>query len=146
MTFPNFIKETGYKNPTDPQAMPFNKQFNGEAYFDWLGKRPDLLHSFHQFMTTQRVGHPQWLDFYPIDKELVPGFNSSDPDAVFLVDVGGSVGHEIQAVKKRFPDIPGRMVLQDRPATIERVKPENGMEVMAHDFFTEQPIKGESLH
>ncbi|KAK3934823.1 O-methyltransferase [Diplogelasinospora grovesii] len=122
--------------------MPFNKQFNGEAYFDWLGRQPELLHSFHQFMTTQRIGHPQWLDFYPIDKELVPGFDSSDPNAVFMVDVGGSVGHEIQAVKKRFPNIPGRFVLQDRPATIAGVVPENGMEAMAHDFFSPQPLKG----
>lgn len=93
-------------------------------------------------MTTQRVGHVQWLDFYPIEEQLLSGFDSSDPKSVLLVDVGGSVGHEIQAVKKRYPSIPGRMVLQDRPATIERVKAENGMEVMAHDFFTEQPIKG----
>ncbi|PKX97732.1 S-adenosyl-L-methionine-dependent methyltransferase [Aspergillus novofumigatus IBT 16806] len=141
--FPKHIKETQYKNPVDPAAIPFNKQFNGEAYFDWLGRHPALLHSFHQFMTTQRVGHVQWLDFYPIEEQLLPGFDySDDPNAVLLVDVGGSVGHEIQAVKKRYPKIPGRMVLQDRPATIERVKPENGMEVMAHDFFTEQPIKG----
>ncbi|KAH1519638.1 hypothetical protein KXW39_007870 [Aspergillus fumigatus] len=140
--FPKYIKETQYKNPVDPAAMPFNKQFNGEAYFDWLGRHPDLLHSFHQFMTTQRVGHVQWLDFYPIEEQLLSGFDSSDPKSVLLVDVGGSVGHEIQAVKKRYPSIPGRMVLQDRPATIERVKAENGMEVMAHDFFTEQPIKG----
>lgn len=142
MTFPKFLKDTNYKNPTDANEMPFNKQFKGEAYFDWLGKQPELLHSFHLFMTTQRVGHPQWLDFYPIEQELVPGFDTNNPDAVFLVDVGGSVGHEIQALKKRYPNIPGRMILQDRPATIERVVPENGMEAMAHDFFTPQPIKG----
>ncbi|KAF2464000.1 S-adenosyl-L-methionine-dependent methyltransferase [Lindgomyces ingoldianus] len=142
MTFPKFLKETGYQNPTDPNEMPFNKQFNGEAYFDWLGKQPELLHSFHQFMTTQRVGHPQWLDFYPIEQELVPGFDASDPDAVFLVDVGGSVGHEIQAVKKRYPNIPGRLIVEDLKATIDRVVPENGMEAIAHDFFTPQPIRG----
>lgn len=50
--------------------------------------------------------------------------------------------HQIQAVKERYPNIPDRMVLQDRPATIARVTPENGMEVMAHEFFTEQPVKG----
>nr|WPM83325.1 ProsF [Phaeosphaeria sp.] len=142
MTFPKFLKETGYQNPTDPNAMPFNKQFNGEAYFDWLGKQPELLHSFHQFMTTQRVGHPQWLDFYPLEQELIPGFDTSDPNAAFLVDVGGSVGHEIKAVKKRYPNVPGRLIVEDLKATIERVNLDSGMEAIAHDFFTPQPIKG----
>ncbi|KID81333.1 O-methyltransferase, family 2 [Metarhizium guizhouense ARSEF 977] len=142
MTFPKFIKETGYVNPVDPNEMPFNKQFNGESYFDWLGRQPELLHSFHQFMTTQRIGHPQWLDFYPIESELAPGFDDIDPQAVFFVDVGGSVGHEIQALRKKYPNIRGRMILQDRPASIARVAPESGIEAMAHDFFTPQPIKG----
>ncbi|PYH81301.1 S-adenosyl-L-methionine-dependent methyltransferase [Aspergillus uvarum CBS 121591] len=142
MTIPKFLKETKYQNPTDPAAMPFNKQFDGVKYFDWLATQPDLLHSFHLFMTTQRVGHVQWLDFYPLEQELVPEFDKQDPNAVLLVDVGGSVGHELKAVKQRYSNIPGRMVLQDRPATIERVELVDGMEAMAHDFFTEQPIKG----
>ncbi|RYP65821.1 hypothetical protein DL771_008122 [Monosporascus sp. 5C6A] len=140
-SLPECLRATGYRNPTDPAKMWFGRLFDGEHYFDWLGKRPELLHSFHQFMSTQRDGHAQWLDFYPIKQELLPGFDAEDPDAVFMVDVGGSVGHEIQAVKRRYPDIPGRMVLQDVPATIARVVLENGMEAMSHDFFTPNPIK-----
>lgn len=142
MTFPKFIRETKYQNPTVAEEMPFNKQFGGEKYFDWLAKQPALLEPFHKFMMTQREGHVQWLDFYPIEQELVQGFDDKDPNAVLLVDVGGSVGHEIQAVKKKYPLIPGRMILQDRPASVARAVQITGMEAMAHDFFTEQPIKG----
>ncbi|PKY07885.1 S-adenosyl-L-methionine-dependent methyltransferase [Aspergillus campestris IBT 28561] len=141
-SLPQCLRATDYRNPTDPAQMWFGRQFNGEPYFDWLGKRPELLHSFHQFMSTQRDGHAHWLEFYPIQQQLLPGFDAGDPNAVFMVDVGGSVGHEIQEVKRRYPDIPGRMVLQDVPATIARVIPENGMEAMAHDFFTPNSIKG----
>lgn len=144
MTFPKYLQETAYQNPKDNEDMPFNKKFNanGEHYFDWLGRQPKLLHSFHQFMTTQRLGHPQWLDFYPLE-QLFSAVDKSDKNAVLFVDVGGSVGHECRAVHARYPNHPGRLILQDKPATIDRVTPE-GFEAMKHDFFTEQPIKGRS--
>jgi len=142
MTFPKYLQETGYQNPTDHEAMPFNRQFTdkGEHYFDWLGRQPKLLHSFHQFMMTQRQGHPQWLEFYPLE-QLFGAVDPQDKDAVLLVDVGGSVGHECHAVATKYPKHPGRIVLEDKPATIDRVSPV-GFEAIKHDFFTEQPIKG----
>lgn len=143
MTFSKYIQETKYQNPIVADEMPFNKQFGGEKYFDWLAKQPALLKPFHKFMMTQREGHPQWLDFYPLEQELVSGFDAKDHNAVLLVDVGGSVGHEIQAVKKKYLQVPGRMILQDRQASIARAVPVTGMETMAHDFFTPQPIKGQ---
>lgn len=60
-----------------------------------------------------------------------------------LLDVGSSVGNEIQAVKKWYLNIPGRLIVQDLKATIDRVIPENGMEAIAYDFFIPQHIKGE---
>ena len=93
-------------------------------------------------MTVQRRDRANWLDFYPLD-QLAYGFSEAE-DAVLLVDVGGGRGHEIQEIKTRYPALPGRMILQDLQGTIGQVRPEPGMvEVMAHDFFTPQPICGE---
>lgn len=73
------------------------------------------------------------------------------PDAALVVDVGGGFGHELEMMRKECPDIPAeRMVLQDRPNVIEEITrldpPESrGVRKMAHDFFAEQPVKGNCL-
>lgn len=59
-----------------------------------------------------------------------------------LVDVGGARGHEVEAIKKKYPNLIGRFLLQDMPDTIEQALPLPGMEACVHDFFSEQPIKG----
>lgn len=60
------------------------------------------------------------------------------------VDVGGGQGHDLAEFRARFPDVEGRLVLQDQASTLDRaggIVPTD-VEVMAHDFFTEQPVKG----
>ena len=59
-----------------------------------------------------------------------------------FVDVGGGYGHEAAALKKHYPNLPGRFVVQDLPQIVSEIKLEDGVEAMAHDFFTPQPQKG----
>ena len=59
-----------------------------------------------------------------------------------LVDVGGGYGHEIQEIKKKYPDLPGRMILQDLPETINQITAPLNTEAMAYNFFTPQLIRG----
>lgn len=49
----------------------------------------------------------------------------------------------MQELRQNHPEIQGRMVVQDRQQTIDSMasKPE-GIEIMVHDIFTEQPVKG----
>jgi O-methyltransferase domain len=66
---------------------------------------------------------------------------------VELVDVGGGHGACLKQILIAYPDLDAKKcVLQDRPDVIEMAKasgamPE-GLVLMAHDFRTEQPIKG----
>ena len=84
-------------------------------------------------------------DFYPVETSLVKGAGT-DADAVLLVDVGGSLGHDIVEFHRKHPKVPGRLVLQDLPEVIEQIQePLVGIEPMAHNFFKEQPIKGQSI-
>lgn len=92
-------------------------------------------------MTGQRRGRANWLDFFPFEERVARGFKGGD-DAVMLVDVGGARGHEIEAIKKRHPDLPGRFVLQELADTVNQALPVPGMEATVHDFLTAQPIKG----
>lgn len=143
---PRYLATTGYKNPKDPQHLPFNLAFGPELFFEWLPKHPEVLGSFQQWMTAQREGHTPWLDFYPFRQQVVEGFKHEDPGAVLLVDMGGGMGHEIEEIRRKFPSLPGRLVLQDLPSTIEKVESSDVMEAMVHDFFTPQPIKGTTYH
>ena len=44
--------------------------------------------------------------------------------------------------KAKYPDVPGRVVLQDRQENIEKAIQTPGVENMTYDFFTPQPVKG----
>ena len=83
-----------------------------------------------------------------MEQQLGQGFHNEDNQAVMLIDIGGSHGKEIRELKRRYPNLPGRMILQDLEGTINQVisgmDGYEGMEAMAYDFFTEQPIKGQS--
>lgn len=80
--------------------------------------------------------------FYPVMERLVEGAGIEDQD-VLLVDMGGSIGHDLSEFRRKWPDAPGRLVLQDLPQVIQGAKGlHSSIEPMAHDFFREQPIKG----
>ena len=144
MALPGFLQKTGYQNPNDPKHCPFQDAFHTEDdLFEWFPKHPEELNDFNLWMTGQREGRANWLDYYPLREKLLDGFRKGD-SLVMFVDVGGARGHEVEAIKKRFPDLPGKFILQDLPETIKQALPVPEMQVMAHDFFTEQPVKGES--
>ena len=143
MALPAFLAKTNYQNPADPKNCAFQQAFHTQdSLFEWFPKHPEYLNNFNLWMTGQRDGRPYWLDFFPFEERVAKGFKDSN-GAVLLVDVGGARGHEVEAIKKKYPTVPGRVLLQDLPDTVAQALNVPGMEVSAHDFFTEQPIKGQ---
>lgn len=92
-------------------------------------------------MSTWGEGNSLIQDLYPIAGDLAKGYDS---ETAFWVDVGGGYGQKTVALKKAFPDLPGRFVVQDLPGTVVNAPPHDGIEYIGHDFFTEQTIKGKS--
>lgn len=87
------------------------------------------------------------VGFYPVPT-LTEGTNITKDD-VLLVDMGGSMGHDLSEFRRKWPQIPGRAVLQDLPEVVKQANSMNlpsSIETMSHDFFTEQPIKGMSIY
>ena len=84
--------------------------------------------------------------FYPIDNNLANDAKNVE-GAVFLVDIGGGKGHDLQELHRKYPKLPGKLVLQDLKSVIDEAK-SSGLNqeivTMEHDFFTPQPIKGNS--
>ncbi|PCG88066.1 O-methyltransferase, family 2 [Penicillium occitanis (nom. inval.)] len=120
-----------------PSPCAFNAK--GLGLLDILMARPDNARGFGTLMNTWGEGNSLIQDMYPIRESLVVGF---DPESVMFVDVGGGYGQKAIALKRAIPDLPGQVIVQDLPGTIDNAPKAAGIEYQAHDFFTEQPVKG----
>ena len=93
-------------------------------------------------MRISRLGRgDEWFEFYPVEEKL-RNDRTRQADAL-LVDIGGGLSHDLMAFKARYPDLQGRLILQDLPAAIDDIKDlAPGIEAMKYDFFTPQPVEG----
>lgn len=111
--------------------------------------QPDVARNFGTFMTGHFGGRRiDWSDWFPQKEEIIDRFDSSRSSILF-VDVGGGSGREVDGLRKRFPDVNGRFVLQDLPRTIDEVGSvlplDDRIELVKHDFFQPQPLEGNLL-
>ncbi|KAF2968701.1 hypothetical protein GQX73_g4910 [Xylaria multiplex] len=143
---PQFLRDTGYSNITDKANYPwYLGHQTDKQFFEWIEDRPNVLRHFMVWMRSQRDGLPIFLDAIDFKEEFAShGVNENT--AVF-VDIGGSFGHQCVRLRKRHPDLIGRVILQDREEVIQQAKTRpipgfEGIIPQAHDFFTSQPIKG----
>jgi demethylsterigmatocystin 6-O-methyltransferase len=86
-------------------------------------------------MLAQRSSTPNCFNFYPIEEQC----KDWTADRLVFVDVGGGLGQQCAEFKKKFPNIRGRVILQDLPAVIEETSSHGlseGVEAMDHDFYT----------
>lgn len=103
-------------------------------------------------MTASQGNRKSWLDWFPVKEQYFPhksnGAYEGKQDMVFMVDVAGGRGHHLDEFAKRFPDAPGRLILEDLPAVIDDDAKELDprIEKMKIDMFERQPVEGESLH
>ncbi|KAL5359718.1 S-adenosyl-L-methionine-dependent methyltransferase [Aspergillus floccosus] len=129
---PEFLKKTDYRNPTNPGNSAFHLGHKTEKHVFQCAQEDALFaKQFGNHMGVYRQGRPSWMDqgFYPVMERLVEGADIKDQD-VLLVDMGGSIGHDLSEFREKWPDAPGAKGLH------------RSIEPMAHDFLTEQPIKG----
>ncbi|CAF9930697.1 hypothetical protein IMSHALPRED_008255 [Imshaugia aleurites] len=144
---PEHLSKTQYKNPDNPIDGAFQLGHGTKNhFFEWVSQRPERLSQFQHHMAGYRTGRPSWMDpnFYPVEQNLVEGAKTED-DAVFLVDVGGGKGHDLQELHRKHPTLPGKLVLQELKDVIEEASASGlGEKIvpMEHDFFTKQPVLG----
>ena len=138
-TLPAFLKKTNYKNPDDSMHTVFQDAWNDPRHvFSWFSDHPDKLAHFNKYMALRRDVKQSWLGLYPVAEKTADW----DPERPVFVDVGGSIGHQCAHFKQAFPDIPGRVILQDLEHSIANALPTPGVEKMVHDFFRPQPVLG----
>jgi O-methyltransferase domain len=140
---PTFLAQTSYKDPSDPTHGPSQHGHNTtKSFFEVLASTPRLGNAFNNFMGMYGAVRPRWTDYYPVLERLSPP-TSSNSDSVLLVDVGGGLGHDLLEFGQKFPDMPGKLILQDQPAVLSTISSPLPPRITAtaHDFFTPQPVK-----
>ena len=134
----------GQGSPQANLQSPF-EYTHGKPLFDYLKGDAEQKEAFDNWMASRQAGIKRaWFEIYPLKSQLFAG-SEQESASVFLVSVAGGNGRDISSLRTRFPDLPGRLVLQDLPQTFENLPPIDGIEIMPHDMFTEQPIKGRHI-
>ncbi|KAF5666077.1 sterigmatocystin 8-o-methyltransferase [Fusarium heterosporum] len=140
-SLPGYLKETGYKNPNDPNDCNWQFMNNSEEnLFQSLGANPVAAREFNDAMESHSKHNlTPWPEVYPTDTLV----NGSKSDRPLIVDVGGSKGHDLTKFHLCHPHIPdGSLILQDLPDILKELTIPKTISVHPHDFFTPQPVKG----
>lgn len=145
-SIPDYFKSNRYQLPTDAVSGPFQFAFNTplETYTYWATK-PEVADNFNTFMAGKlnatQTGQ-SWEESYPVQEHIIDRFDKTIGDAMF-VDIAGGRGHEVAQLKAKFPNAPGRFILEDLPSVINDIKElDSSIERIKYDFFEPQPIKG----
>jgi hypothetical protein len=142
--FPDWLKRHDYKTSWVDENDNIAKQVFGTDVWTWYGQNPEQAKIFESAMSIQEGFPKEITPPYP----FASGFDGikTGPKDVTLVDVGGGRGQAIKALRDTYPGIPGRLILQDLPMTIEKLDAaeikSSGFEATSHNFFEPQPIKG----
>ncbi|KAK6207292.1 hypothetical protein LQW54_007250 [Pestalotiopsis sp. IQ-011] len=112
----------------------------GKSMFEYTAENPEYGKAFDDFMTARRAATwDKWFDIFPVREKVKP----EDVGDVLLVDVAGGQGYWSQQFRQEFTEYSGRIIVQDQPHVITKL---DGIETMAYDFFTPQPIAGAKFY
>lgn len=140
---PNYLRESGYRCPTDPRDGFMQYAFQTKlTTFELFSSIPRIFKDFNTFMGSTMGARGYWVDWYPIQERLLDGADLAVKGSALIVDVGGGKGHDLAAFHGKYSG-QGRLVLQDLAPVVESLSdlvPD--IEVMTYDFFTKQPVKG----
>ena len=140
---PFYLDSSGFKNFSGAPRPFQDSHKTNLGFFPWLIADPPMLTNFNNVMKGQRMNRKDWFDFFTVDVILLKDADGNNVCATLLVDIAGGEGHDTEAFHKRFPTAPGKLILQDLPATINSIKPlDDAVVRMKYDFCTPQPIHG----
>lgn len=139
-TLPSFLAGSNYQNITDNSRTVHHKAWDTDvSAFTWLSQHPERFSDFNLYMAAQHRTARSWLSVYPLGEEIQEWQPSDTP---VFVDVGGGIGHQCAEVIAQYPELSGRIALQDLANCIDEALPTPGVDKIVHDIYDPQPIKG----
>jgi demethylsterigmatocystin 6-O-methyltransferase len=143
LALPDFLKEHKYQNVENVVDTALQKAWNTDLpMFSWYQTKPEKLAQFNKYMSVRHWGMAQWHEVYPVEEKL----KGLEPEQVFFVDVGGGIGTQSVALRKKFPTLKNRFILEDIPDTVAQAIPHPGVETLPFNFFEPQVITGARIY
>jgi hypothetical protein len=144
VVFDEYMDATG--RVTEPDSVthcPYTWRHGQEGKSVWeiMAQYPDRFKTFQLGIAGAEDSVPI-VGYYDFSK-----LKTDEPGRVELVDVGGGQGQSLKMLLEAHPDLsPSKMVLQDQAHVLQLAKESHilpeGVVMMIHDFYTEQPVKG----
>ncbi|KAF7198434.1 Amidase [Pseudocercospora fuligena] len=151
---PRFLASTNYCNPSSATSTPFNLAYKTEMpVFEWRKHNPENAKAGQAFMAAQRMGQRSvWEGRVPV-KDFVLSEADVAGGRVSFCDVGGGMGHQCLDLRKYQPSLKGKMVTEDLslaqdmiPASTREEMKLLDIDIVPHDFMTEQPVKNAKVY
>ncbi|OCL08854.1 S-adenosyl-L-methionine-dependent methyltransferase [Glonium stellatum] len=147
---PSWLKRREYKTPTAKNDTPFAQGHGAlpeTTFFSWLEQHPYNATEFNIFMGVHRTGVKTWLDHDEICHAL---HNTHEAEVkeneVAFVDVGGGIGQQCKALRAKYPELKGRVILQDLPQVIHEAEVDGTIEAISIDFLEHQPVHSANVY
>ncbi|KAI1448534.1 S-adenosyl-L-methionine-dependent methyltransferase [Annulohypoxylon stygium] len=146
---PGWLRSIQYRHPVGVLPTAWTSSIPTELDpFSYLKYNPWALKLVQSHMMVQRVGRQSFIDALDFEKRFTRDITSS---TFLFVDIGGGTGSQSLAFRQRYPNLPGRVLLQDRPEVVERVElmlaNTANVEAVVYDFCTTpQPIRGARVY
>ncbi|PVI01259.1 S-adenosyl-L-methionine-dependent methyltransferase [Periconia macrospinosa] len=149
LAVPAYLKEIGYKNPSDTSHTPFHVSYNTDMeVMAWLAANPEWFAKVMAFFPVQRDLQLPWMS----RAKFLEGFDLEMAEdevrsgRALFVDVGGAVGHQSIAFRESNPQLKGAVILQDLPFAADMASKdprfaELDIKAQAHDFLTPQTLE-----
>ncbi|ETN42025.1 uncharacterized protein HMPREF1541_03964 [Cyphellophora europaea CBS 101466] len=141
---PSFLDSISHRNPEDPANGPFQHANNmrDQPLYLYFNQDPAMGARFGGMIQMYNAGKPFfWEDnFYPLQERLCKDGPTTDDD-ILLVDIGGGDAGDLGRLRKAFPDLKGRLILQELAYIVDRSE-RDGFEAQVGDWNELQPVKG----
>jgi len=69
----------------------------------------------------------------------------TSPETILFVDIGGGNGHQYEELLNKYPDLQGRVIIEDQERVIKHVTVGKNVERLTDDYITEQPVRGANI-
>lgn len=146
---PDFGRQKGWTNAGNYDDGPFQTGAATElGFWEYLQADPERMQLFNAGMRAgTTIGSGKRSGVFPFG-EILSQYPCDDGD-IAVVDVGGGRGQSLDAIREDYPDIRGRLILQDLPHVIADGKAKglpSFIELNVGSFFEPQTIKGARIY
>ena len=148
-SLPAFLASSDWRNPTEYARSAFQYGHRTElGLWEYLKEDSERTKVFNSGMRSLATisDSSKSAGAYPFDEELAKE-SVTDTD-VLVVDVGGGRGQALESIKATFPQLKGRMILQDVQEVIDDARAGGlggNIEPQVASFFDSQQVKGKQV-